>query len=770
MAENITEILGLQTTIFIETIQEGLHNCAYVWSKIGPTTYRTNVLIDGEGWTVVSNKVNNSYYLDVFRNCKLFFSISTLTQPSVKNIYLTLEEQFSSLAEEEEGIIAALNTDCVRTCPPKYYYEVACGGVVVGGQGSPGIIDGCRCCNSDILLVIDTTGSMAGVIRQFADLLVEVLEVMDSPTCRIGLVTYKDYEDGGAYASGWRVDQTFTFDFANVSSLVSSLGVAGGGDGPEQQLSTLKLCADEWVTTLGGRDDSNRVIAWAGDITGHADGAKGFPYPAIESVITSLQDKEIQVVALNGRPSGSGIDGGGQATQITSATSGFVVDNVLSLPLDDVIQQFCDAINVNGCANLCEEGSNIISNGSFDSDLTDWTTTGNASWDSTNFSLNLEKGATAEQIIESLVPDSRLTFDYDWCLTNVSTSMLHQKRILNPGENPETGFPAVCHVGAFVDGTLDYFCSGTLISPRHILTAAHCVDDLLDDEARVDFDGTSYSSIKVYVHPSWSEPDINTDSGNDLAIIELGSDVVGVTPLEISGPEPSIGDPIKIIGFGFFGDDTGYINSPGIKRSGDQQVDEYTSTLLRFYFDVPGESSTAFGDSGGALLYQNSGQWYLTAVVSGGLGSGRLGLGSTLFNTRVSFYNTWITGILGSTPSPPQTIISELRDSSNVPIPLISGSYNRLAESPSCADVGQLAVVAKVPSDGIVKVYFELQGEVIPNTHNLYIDEVILCYEESLDPPPPEPPPEPPPGVIMNGGVVAGGEALVIFRPLVRFL
>jgi len=359
MAENLEELFGIEELILIDIIQESTKNCAYVWNKIGPTLYEVTPVINGTYWVVRVGRVsvNNSstgYYLEFLKEGKLFVTLSSSVHPEIISIFETVEEQFSFLPDDEQELLEALQDSCrcLRT-----HNITTSGGVVVGGSLIPDYLSGCVCSNTDILLVVDTTGSMGSTIAAFRDLLSEVIVAMDSPTCRIGLVTYRDFEDVGDYANGWKVNTGFTDDFEGVVFAVGNLSAGGGGDGPEQQLATLQKAALEWETTLGGRPTANRAIAWVGDIWGWAAGAKGHDYPTVGEVITALTAANIQVIALNPGSAGLGLDGGSdtdpeqpknQATDITDATAGTVINGVLGLLLEDVIQQFCDSINVSG--------------------------------------------------------------------------------------------------------------------------------------------------------------------------------------------------------------------------------------------------------------------------------------------------------------------------------------------------------------------------------------------------------------------------------------
>jgi hypothetical protein len=221
-------------------------------------------------------------------------------------------------------------------------------------------------------------------------------------------------------------------------------------------------------------------------------------------------------------------------------------------------------------------------------------------------------------------------------------------RIISP-QTPATStagqYPSVGLVG----DTSGSFCSGTLISPTFVLTAAHCAVGVADNAGRFIVGGQTYGTSDVIVHPSYNESRLGTDSANDIALYRLNRSVTNVTPSPIYRSAPRVGETLTLVGFGGGRSSTGGSDgSFGTKRAGDTPIDRVSRTIVGWTYDNLSESNTAPGDSGGPAFLRVNGVSYIAGVTSGG-SSEDAGLGDQSFDTRVDAYAAWIDSMVGST-------------------------------------------------------------------------------------------------------------------------
>jgi hypothetical protein len=155
------------------------------------------------------------------------------------------------------------------------------------------------------------------------------------------------------------------------------------------------------------------------------------------------------------------------------------------------------------------------------------------------------------------------------------------------GGQLETGFPAVGQV-VLGDGS---FCSGTLIAPSYVLTAAHCAGSGMVFKTGTDSSNfVSHTVDQQLAHPTL-----------DLLIVHLASPIAGISPIEFNdGALPPINQVCTGVGFGIH--DENNVETAGIKRSATEQVTSASASVIVVDM-VSGIAD--HGDSGGPLLCSN---------------------------------------------------------------------------------------------------------------------------------------------------------------------
>jgi MYXO-CTERM domain-containing protein len=179
---------------------------------------------------------------------------------------------------------------------------------------------------------------------------------------------------------------------------------------------------------------------------------------------------------------------------------------------------------------------------------------------------------------------------------------------------PQSGEPWAVAVFYTRPGTTKIrLCTGSLIAPKAVLTAKHCIFDEASPDnwvtlppsvftAAIGTDVTGTMQQEVGVFDLRTTPGIYTQAdatgGNDIAILLLVQELA-TPPKPISTQPPMLGDPLQIIGFGFTQDDV-----LGLKHSGTTSI----SDLNPGVFESMGPAWTCSGDSGGPAVHAGRGE------------------------------------------------------------------------------------------------------------------------------------------------------------------
>jgi len=235
-----------------------------------------------------------------------------------------------------------------------------------------------------------------------------------------------------------------------------------------------------------------------------------------------------------------------------------------------------------------------------------------------------------------------------------------QNKIVGGDEAAPHQYPWI--VALFIDNA--WFCGGSLISEKWVLTAAHCVDGAHRFEVMAGAHNVRASSephrVSIvsshgFTHEHWDRYKLK----NDIALIELPeavtfSDYIKPSCLPAAGNAVSEGDLLSVIGWGKPSDHASSI-SPVLRMV--HNLPTMTNKKCNSFYGIVGDGvvcvdttgghSSCNGDSGGPLMVPQSSvkeagqKWDQVGIVSFGSSAG-CEKGYPAAFTRTEYYREWI--------------------------------------------------------------------------------------------------------------------------------
>jgi secreted trypsin-like serine protease len=200
-------------------------------------------------------------------------------------------------------------------------------------------------------------------------------------------------------------------------------------------------------------------------------------------------------------------------------------------------------------------------------------------------------------------------------------------------------------------GSRGNFCSGALVAPKLVLTAAHCVQPGAEYRV-VEYDADRKPELKtvrrVAVHPGFNvQAMLGHRATADVALLELDS-TVRETVAVLSVPQTPImpGGKFAIAGVGVTVRGDG--KSSGLVRSAELIATGKPGTLQIRLADPAGQGNQAglgacTGDSGGPVFEDRSSGPAIIGVISWSTGpNGSGGCGGLTGVTPLTLYRDWI--------------------------------------------------------------------------------------------------------------------------------
>jgi hypothetical protein len=186
-------------------------------------------------------------------------------------------------------------------------------------------------------------------------------------------------------------------------------------------------------------------------------------------------------------------------------------------------------------------------------------------------------------------------------------SALFSQGIVNGSECSPAATPVV-KLNLYNKDGLAGGCTGTVISSRAVLTAAHCLADSITSVRVFLGTGDQVPSTSFEWSPRYKPADA---SSLDVGLVFTGQDLARTPQALLTSRDARVGEQAVIAGWG--NDVTG--SGGNTLRAGTATISAVGSTTLETIYSGTG-SAVCSGDSGGPLLLAEGGVWAVAGITS----------------------------------------------------------------------------------------------------------------------------------------------------------